>query len=158
MRQGALAAGCGLAGAAVAYLLDPDRGRARRAQLTDRTGAWSRRARRRAGQQARYHRGQAGGAALRAAEAGRPAPVDDVGVRHEVRQQLSRVGFPTPDVTVDVVDGRATLRGQVHDGAQMQAVQEAVASAPGVRMVESWLHLPGEPAPNKAASLQASAR
>jgi len=57
-----------------------------------------------------------------------------------------------------VVDGRATLRGQVHDGAQMQAVQEAVASAPGVRMVESWLHLPGEPAPNKAASLRASAR
>jgi len=84
--------------------------------------------------------------------------VDDVDVLHEVRQQLSRVGFPTPDVTVDVVDGRATLRGQVHDGAQMQAVQEAVASAPGVRMVESWLHLPGEPAPNKAASLEAAAR
>jgi len=40
----------------------------------------------------------------------------------------------------------------------MRAVQEAVASAPGVRTVQSWLHLPGEPAPNKAASLRASAR
>ena len=57
-----------------------------------------------------------------------------------------------------MVEGRATLRGQVRDEAQMRAVQEAVASAPGVRTVQSWLHLPGEPAPNKAASLRASAR
>jgi hypothetical protein len=36
------------------------------------------------------------------------------------------------------------------------AVEQAISGTPGVLAVESFLHTPGTPAPNKAASLKAS--
>lgn len=57
---------------------------------------------------------------------------------------------------VDVVDGVAALRGQLEAMPQMEEVCRAVEGVPGVVEVRSYLHPPGAPAPNKAASLRAS--
>jgi osmotically-inducible protein OsmY len=84
-------------------------------------------------------------------------PVSDRQVADHLHETLSRLEFPTSDVTVEVADAIATLRGQVRDDRQRQQIIEAVRSHPGVDSVTSWLHLPGEPAPNKAAAYAASA-
>ena len=156
MRKALLTATAGAAGAAVAYFLDPDRGRARRAQARDQAAAAVRRRKEDAERQARYAQGQAEGVAARAQGGGRPQPEDDRDVVQSVRQALAGLEVPVDDVTVEVVEGVATLRGQVPDEEAKSAVERATGGAAGVQEVQSWLHLPGEPAPNKASALRAS--
>lgn len=143
-------------GMLVTYLFDPEQGRSRRAKLADQTRGKVHRGRDEAATKARYARGRMKGKVFRAAGAGRLQPADDIDVVHAIRQQFARLDFPTTDVKVDVVDGTAALRGQVADEQQMREVQDVAIKVPGVRAVESYLHLPGEPAPNKAASLTAA--
>jgi osmotically-inducible protein OsmY len=156
MRKALLTATAGAAGAAVAYFLDPDRGRARRARARDQAAAAVRRRKEDAERQARYARGQAEGVAARAEGGGRPQPEDDGDVVQSVRQALAGLEVRVDDVTVEVVDGVVTLRGQVPDEQAKSAVERATGGAAGVREVQSWLHLPDEPAPNKASALGAS--
>ncbi len=143
-------------GAAIAYFADPDNGRSRRVRAKDQLDAMMRRRRREAEQLSRHSANVAAGQAAQARGAGEPKPVDDVDVVHAVKQALSGLGVPTSDLTVDVVDGTAALRGQVPSDEDKTKVEQAVGRVPGVQRVESWLHLPGEPAPNKASALQAS--
>ena len=149
----AVSAGCG---AGIGYLLDPDRGRARRAQLRDGAAAVLRRRRRWAGQRVRYGKGALLGRVREASGAGRAHPEDDVDVVQGIRQRLARLHVPMADVKIDVWAGAATLRGQLSDDEQIRRVQKETQKAPGVREVKSYLHLPGEPAPNKAAALHAA--
>lgn len=155
VRKGRFLTAAGI-GAAIAYFADPDNGRSRRVRAKDQLGARLRRRQREAEQLARHTENIAVGEAARARGAGETKPVDDVDVVHAVKQALSGLGFPTSDVTVDVVDGTAALRGQVATEDEKTKVEQAVQGVPGVRQVESWLHLPGQPAPNKASALQAS--
>ncbi len=115
-----------------------------------------RRQSRRAEQTLHYAEGKLEGAVARTEGAGQVRPADDRAVVDAIRQVLGRLDFPTTDVVVDVVEGVATLRGQVDDPAQMRQVEVATLEAPGVTEVLSYLHLPGSPAPNKAASLTSS--
>ena len=156
IRKGLLTAAAGAAGAAVAYFLDPERGRARRSQTKDQVAAALRRRKADAEREARYREGQAAGAAARAEGAGEPRPQDDVDVTHAVRQAFSAAGVATDDVTIEAADGVVTLRGQVASEDEKRRVEQAAGSAAGVREVQSWLHLPGQPAPNKAEALRAS--
>jgi osmotically-inducible protein OsmY len=156
IRKGLWTATAGAAGAAVAYFFDPDRGRARRNRTKDQAAAALRRRKAEAEREARYLEGRAEGAAVEARGAGQPKPQDDVDVTHAVRQAFSAAGVTTEDVTIEAVDGVVTLRGQVASEDEKQRVEEAAGSAAGVREVQSWLHLPGQPAPNKAEALQAS--
>jgi hypothetical protein len=144
-------------GAGVEYLLDPQLGKRRRARLRDQAAARIRRARRDAARRSSYERGQRAGEAARASGKGVFHPVSDRQVADHLHETLARLEFPTADVTVEVSDAIATLRGQVSDDGQRDRIVEAVRSHPGVVSVTSWLHLPGEPAPNKAAAYQASA-
>ena len=144
------------AGAAAAYFFDPDRGRARRAQARDQAQALVRRQQAEAERQAQHAANVAAGEAAQAQGAGVPRPVDDVEVVNVVRQALSGLGVDTTDVTVESVDGVVTLRGQVPSREALTAVEGAVSGTPGVVEVQSFLHTPGTPAPNKAASLRAS--
>ncbi len=155
-RKVLLMATVGAAGAAAAYFLDPARGRARRAQARDQAAAAVRRRREEAGRKARYAQGRAEGAAAQAQGAGRTKPQDDVDVVQSIKQALAALDVPIEDVTVEAVDGLATLRGQVPDDEAKSAVEKAASGAAGVNEVHSWLHLPGEPAPNKASALRAS--
>ncbi len=155
VRKGRFFTAAGI-GAAIAYFADPDNGRARRVRMKDQLGARLRRREREAEQLARHTENLAAGAAARASGAGQFTPVDDTDVVQAVKQALSALEFPTSDVTVDVVDGTAALRGQVATEEQKTKVEQTVSGVRGVRQVESWLHLPGQPAPNKASALQAS--
>jgi osmotically-inducible protein OsmY len=156
IRKALWTASAGAAGATVAWLFDPDRGRARRNRMKDQAAAALRRRQAEAEREARYLEGRAEGAAVKARGGGRPRPEDDVDVTHAVRQAFSAAGVPTDDVTVEAVDGVVTLRGQVASEDDKRRAEEAAGSAAGVREVQSWLHLPGEPAPNKAEALRAS--
>lgn len=136
--------------------MDPDRGRARRSQLSDQAAAAVRHQGRRVAQRARYGKGAMFGGVRKALGAGRAHPADDVDIVAGIRQRLARLHIPLSDVKIDVVKGAATLRGQLPDDDQIQRVQLETRKAPGVRTVQSYLHLPGEPAPNKAAALHAA--
>lgn len=146
----------GAVGAGAAYFLDPDRGRSRRARARDQAAAAMRRRSREISSQARYAEGEIEGAKARASGAGTFTPEGDRDVVQAVRQALARLDLSTSDVKIDVVAGVASLRGQVDDAAQIDEIGRAVNAVPGVREVESYLHTPGTPAPNKAASLEVS--
>ena len=120
------------AGMAVAYFFDPQLGRTRRAKARDRVGAMVRRAGRRLGRWGRWARSSGYGRWLRGTDGGR--------------------------ITVNAEDGVVILRGEVASAERMAALASAVLQVPGVVGVENLLHLPGEPAPNKARALEASAR
>lgn len=137
----------------VGYLADPDRGHARRVRIADQLRAKLRRQGRRAGQTLHYAEGKVKGTVARTEGAGQIKPVDDRAVVDAIKQVLAGLDFPTTDVVVDVVEGIATLRGQLVGPAQVRQVELETLKAPGVSEVLSYLHLPGSPAPNKAASL-----
>jgi hypothetical protein len=151
-----VAAGSAAGGAVLTYLCDPDRGRARRAQLTDQAAAALRRGRRRAGTRLRYSKGRLVGAGRAAVGGGHLTPEDDVDVTAGIKQRFARLGIPTADVKIDVVSGTATLRGQLGNSSAIRNAQDEAMKVPGVRGVRSFLHLPGEPAPNKADALRAA--
>ncbi len=140
----------------LAYFLDPDRGRSRRARVKDQAAAAGRRARREMSRRGRYLAGRARGIALRARGAGRPSPEDDLQVTEVIRQRLAGLSFSTADVSVEVVEGVAQLRGQVATEQEQKIVEDEVSRAAGVREMHSYLHLPGRPAPNKSSALRAS--
>lgn len=154
--RGLTALVAGALGAAGAYFFDPDRGRSRRTRTRDQAAAALRRRQRETEARVRYAEGKLEGAAARSAGAGEFTPEDDTDVVHAIKQAFSRLDFSTTDVKVDVVEGAATLRGQVEDATHIDEVQQTVATVPGVVSVESYLHTPGTPPPNKAASLSAS--
>ena len=148
----------GSAGAAVAYFWDPDRGRARRAQLKDQAAATLRRSQARLERKERYLEGKAAGIAARAKPD--PTPVDladDRLIADKVKSEvLGEPEFRHLDVLVDVADGVATLRGEVPDEDVIRALEQAVRTVEGVGSVQNLLHLPDAPAPNKEASREAS--
>ena len=143
-------------GAAVAYFFDPERGRARRTQARDQADALLRRRQADAERQARHEANVAQGQAVVAAGGGMPRPQDDVDVVQAVKQVLAAIDVETADVTVESVDGVVTLRGQVPTRDAMTAVEQAASGAAGVVELQSFLHTPGTPAPNKASSLRTS--
>jgi osmotically-inducible protein OsmY len=157
VRKAAGVAGAGALGAALAYFLDPDRGRSRRARAKDQAAAKARRAKEEAERRARYAQGRVEGAKARAQGFGTPTPVDNVTLAQEVKAALSGLPFSTQDVTVEAVEGKITLRGQVAEQGEIDQAREAVAAVEGVTEVESHLHLPDTPAPNKADAGEAGA-
>jgi hypothetical protein len=148
-------------GGAAAYLLDPDRGRGRRARLADQGEAFLRRTQRRAAGRGRYVVSAALGR-LREAGIGVAStrPVDDATVGDRVRSEaLGDARIPAGEINVDVADGLATLRGELKDDALIREIVERVRVVPGVLGVRNLLHTPAdEPAANKRAALRASER
>jgi osmotically-inducible protein OsmY len=144
------------AGAATAYFFDPDRGAGRRAQTRDKAQSFLRRKEAEADRKAQHEANVAVGQMVEARGGGVPHPVDDVEVVRAVEQVLATVDAETKDVTIEAVDHVVTLRGQLPSRDALRAVEEAAQTAPGVLEVQSFLHTPGTPAPNKAASLRAS--
>lgn len=142
------------AGAAAAYFFDPDRGVGRRNQFRDRTVSKLRKRTQGVEQWTRYEEGKLAGLEAEAAGKGQPHPTSDREVVDLVKQRLGRLEVDSSAVVVDVVEGVATVRGQL-DGSDDQATVEAeVRQVAGVLRVENLTHLPGTPAPNKAASLE----
>jgi osmotically-inducible protein OsmY len=147
----------GAAGAAVMYFLDPDRGEGRRAMARDRVNSVVRRGGMNIERQVRYREGQAGGLVHEVRTRGQEGPpADDIALKDRVESEVfGRRGFPKGKVNVEVIDGRARIDGELESQAEIDEVVDEVKSVAGVREVESYLHLKGTDAPNKAAARRA---
>lgn len=145
-------------GAAAAYVLDPDHGRARQARLRDQLLASTTRATRWAGRQSRYSAGRMKGRVLRKVGFGTTDTADDRVLGERLRGVLRRQPVATDHLTTEVADGLVRIRGEVASATDAQVIRDAIASQPGVERVEDLMHLPGELPPNKAAALEASLR
>jgi len=133
-------------GAGTAYFFDPQSGRRRRHEARDRLLALLRRSGRRAAGKAKYAAGHAEGVAAEVVGAvgGRDDDADDTTLRNRILSQAFRdAGVSTGDVSVDVVGGVATLRGEVASQDLAQALIERVRAVPGVRTVTPRLTVPG---------------
>jgi osmotically-inducible protein OsmY len=143
-------------GAAAAYVLDPDNGRARQARLRDQLLAATRRAARWGGRQTRYSAGRMKGRVLGSVGFGTSDSADDRQLGDHLRGTLRRQPVATDHLTTEVTDGVVRIRGEVASQADAQVIINALAGEPGVERVEDLTHLPGELPPNKAASIEAS--
>ena len=155
--RGAIATGIlgAAAGAVASFLLDPARGRSRRARLLDQGAARARRIGRRAEHELRRVRGDVEGriAAVRASRSPDTRPLDDVSLNDRVRSIVFRdATLPKGDLNVNVERGIVVLRGEVPDVATRERLVAEVEAIDGVWSVRDLLHLPGEEAVAVSAS------
>jgi hypothetical protein len=141
-------------GAIGMYFLDPDRGHSRTTRVRAQLAKRGRQLQRRRERAQRYEEGVMQG--LEHTEPLAP-PADDLTLLDRVKSELGHA-LPHDRVSLDVADGVLELRGELDSEADIENLIDMVCEVPGVTMVVSLLHLPGEPAPNKAAALDASAR
>jgi hypothetical protein len=145
----------GLAGAAIFYLLDPDRGRARRAKLGDRLAGAVRRGQTQLTRLSGRLASQGYGTSQRITHIWSGPPVDEVALKQRVESEIFRdPQVPKGDINLDVRGGVVVIRGQVKRPEQIEVLERDVRRVPGVTRVENLLHVEGTPAPNKAESRQ----
>jgi osmotically-inducible protein OsmY len=143
-------------GAAASYFFDPERGAGRRAQARSQLESLVRQGRRSVQRTAMQIEDRVGGTVAEIQHAHDERDNDDLTILDRVESEVfGRRGFPKDRINADVVDGRLTLRGQLDSEEQIRQVVKAAGKVPGVKEVVVLLHLPGTPAPNKAAVLEA---
>jgi osmotically-inducible protein OsmY len=147
------------AGAGLAYFLDPDRGKGRRAKARDMMAARLGKGSRDLDRTRRYAKGWTAGAMHRVTHPGVEQPiVDDQTLKARVESELFGPDFPKGSVVVDVADGVVTLRGEVGRPDEIKRIEAEAAEVPGVAGVVNLLQVPGQPAPNVTDALEASRR
>lgn len=137
------------AGAATAFLLDPSRGRARRARLLDQGTAIVRRTGRQAAQAVHRVQSDVTGKveAIQAARSPDPNPVDDATLTDRVRSIVFRArSIPKGSLNVNVERGIVVIRGEVPDEATRKRITDRVRDVDGVWSVRDLTHLPGQEA------------
>jgi hypothetical protein len=147
--------GSAVCGAALMYLLDPERGRRRRNMTRDRLMARLRRTGRAAMAGWRGAAAEAQGASHRMIHlVPRETEVsDDETLRQRVESQLFRDRhIPKGDLNITCEHGTVILRGELDTPAEIVKLEKRVAHVPGVRGVQNLLHPHGTPAPNKERS------
>jgi osmotically-inducible protein OsmY len=152
---GALGIGivAGATGAAIAYLTDPQRGRARRAQLADQGAAAVRNASREAERAMRVVTSTAEGKIEALTQGGsRVAPTDDVTLRDRAESILFRdPKVPKGSINISAERGILVLRGEVPDTRMRNKLAREAEKVEGVWGVRNLLHLPGETAEQELA-------
>ena len=142
----------GSLGAALAYFLDPDNGRRRRAMTRDRVPAYFRRGARRAEQVGRTVQSEAYGVAQKARhlnEEQKPQP-DDATLARKVESEIFRgAEVPKGRINVNAENGIVVLRGEVEQPELIKDLEKKTRKVQGVREVENLLHTPGTPAPTR---------
>lgn len=134
-------------GAIAAFLMDPARGRARRARLVDQGGATIRRAARHAGRAVHAARSTAAGRLASAThrEDHEDDLLDDVTLTSKVETELFRdPSVPKGAININVERGIVVLRGEVPDAEMRDRLAAEAGSIGGVWSVHNLLHLPGE--------------
>ena len=136
------------AGALIALLADPARGRSRRARIVDQGSAVVRHAARRTEHAVRGIGSIAGGKLQALMEGGRRVgPTDDVTLRDRAETELFRdPKVPKGTINLSVERGILVLRGEVPNEKMRQRLEREGAAIEGVWSVRNLLHLPGEPA------------
>jgi osmotically-inducible protein OsmY len=147
--MGLLALGIGI-GIAVAFFLDPQSGRRRRAMTKDRAFGKARKAAREAEQAGRLVAAEAYGVSQKLThlrEEEKPQP-DDVTLAHKVETEIFRpADVPKGQINVNAENGVIVLRGEVPRPEMIDDLVERARKVQGVRDVENLLHLPNTEAP-----------
>jgi osmotically-inducible protein OsmY len=143
-----MAAGAAV-GAAVSYLLDPDRGQARRAELEQQAGRVAREGAETARAQVEDGAQRAKGAVAEATpEVEQPS---DAVVLERVRSDAIGPSAARNSGIVTTVDaGVVQVRGQVESDPQRRDLFDRILDVDGVRDIEDLTHLPGEAAPTRS--------
>jgi osmotically-inducible protein OsmY len=140
-------------GAAAAWFLDPNDGARRRNVTRDKAMKYARQGKEQAAQTAARRGSELKGKVTQAAPMGGREPagerLGDEGLKAKIESEVFRAAdAPKGDVSVNVEDGVAYLRGEVQDAETIERLRAATAGVEGVKGVESLLHTPGEPAPS----------
>ncbi|HSH61063.1 MAG TPA: BON domain-containing protein [Acidimicrobiales bacterium] len=144
----------GAVAGAAAYFLDPRSGEGRRSRLKDQVQAKLGRTGDQVASTATHVENKFEGATSSVGQPGGQAPDDDKTLVDKIKSEiLGGAAYAGHDVVVDAANGLVTLRGQVERPEEIEELGAAVSEVPGVRQVENYLHLPGDPAPNKQDSL-----
>jgi osmotically-inducible protein OsmY len=147
-----LAAG-GAVGAALTALLDPVRGKARRARIRDQGAAFLRRRGRTVGRLGRKVGSDLQGFRDRQAygRSGEYVAPNDETLQQKVESEvLGRADVPKGSIVLNAEDGVIVLRGELDTQDQIDHVESLVRKVDGVLDVENLLHIKGSPPPNKA--------
>ncbi len=153
----------GVAGAAVAFFADPQRGRARRRQAIDQVGGRLRRSWNGVGRlreqliaggsgvwrKATHDPGLVIGARIGRRRSGEKDAVDDATLTSRVETEIFRQSsVPKGRVNVNVERGVVVLRGELADSNEINALETAARRVPGVLAVRNQVHLGGTSAHN----------
>jgi hypothetical protein len=153
--------GAGLVAAgtlAGAYLLDPIEGHARRTRIAERTGHAVRRTRKRIAREFRFVGKSLSGRVGHFIDHNPPEFVEGPTLLDRVESELFEDrSIPHGRFNLEVEGTTVILRGQLDSWMDITRIEAAVRKIPGVGGVRNLLHVPGTPAPNKAAALVASA-
>jgi len=136
-------------GAALAYFLDPDKGKRRRNIARDRLMATMRQTGSQLEDRARYAASTAQGWQQKATQMGKEAAYDlnDSDLAHKVESELFRdPNISKGNININAERGTVVLRGQVEREDEINAIERKVRDIPGVASVENLLHLPDSPA------------
>jgi osmotically-inducible protein OsmY len=143
MKRDLLSAGLG---AALAFFLDPELGRRRRAMTRDRAVAIARRGGRRLDRLRRKMRSDIAGKQARIAHSLTPVPlpVNDETLRDRVESELFRdPDIPKGQININAEHGVVVLRGELDHPEEINAVERRVKKIAGVTEVRNLLHLTG---------------
>lgn len=140
MRKSSLIGIGAAVGALFAYLFDPDRGRSRRARLSDQAAARSRDLTETMRQTAEYQKGVAKGIIHDASEAFRPDNVyDDETLMQKVRSEALGYWDGSESIEIDITDGKVELSGSVRDSASHDQLLSLIRDVEGVGLIDDRL-------------------
>ncbi|HEX6509059.1 MAG TPA: hypothetical protein VF221_15630 [Chloroflexota bacterium] len=148
----------GIVGIALAYLLDDERGARWRLLARQVSGVLRRTEPLRSAQGARGRDGRADQRreeTIFMSQPDNPNP-DDNTLRDRIESVVFGPDAPQGEYNLNVADGIAELHGQLDTEEDIDTLIAMVASVRDVVAVESYLHLPGEVAPDKASAIRAS--
>jgi len=143
-----------LIGAAVMYLLDPDRGARRRSLVRDKLVRAGHTSADRLGKLGRDTRNRAAGAVAETRAHFRSDNADDVVLAERVRAEIGHVASNARAIDVSVCEGCVTLSGPVPIG-ESERILSAARSVRGVRDVKVRLEV--HETADRASDLQGSA-
>jgi osmotically-inducible protein OsmY len=131
-------------GGLIMYLVDPDRGRSRRARLADQAEARSRDVADAVSATARYQAGVVKGVAHDVADVftSDENGYDDEKLRQKVRSEaIGPTDLGDADIEIDVTDGEVSVRGSLSDDKVRRRLLKAIEKVDGVRSVEDQLEM-----------------
>jgi hypothetical protein len=133
-------------GAIGAFLLDPARGRRRRAQLVDQVAGLARRFRRRGIRLVRMTGSRTSGMLAAAMRGGELPMPNDAALAEKVESLLFRdPHVPKGSININAEEGVVILRGEVPDEPMRDRLAKRAMGIPGVSEVRNLVHVGGSP-------------